>query len=162
MSSIRVVLGLAASLDLEIDQMDVKTAFLHGDLDKEIYMEQPEGFQVEGKKDYVCTLQKSLYGLKQAPRQWYKKFESIMEKQGYQKKTLDHYVFHQLFGDDDFVILLLYVDDMLIVGRNAERIARLKQMLSKSFAMKHLGTTKQIIGLRISRDRAASKLHVSQ
>ena len=64
MSSIRVVLGLAASLDLEIEQMDVKTAFLHGDLDKEIYMEQPEGFKVKGKEDYVCKLRKSLYGLK--------------------------------------------------------------------------------------------------
>ncbi|CAM8893486.1 unnamed protein product [Rhodiola kirilowii] len=73
MSSIRVVLSLVASLDFEIDQMDVKTAFLHGDLDKETYMEQPEGFQVEGKEDYVCRRQKSLYGLKQAARQWYKK-----------------------------------------------------------------------------------------
>ncbi|RVW62457.1 Retrovirus-related Pol polyprotein from transposon TNT 1-94 [Vitis vinifera] len=67
-----------ASLDLEIQQMDVKTAFLHGDLDKEIYMEQPEGFVLKGKEDYVCKLKKSLYGLKQAPRQWYKKFESVM------------------------------------------------------------------------------------
>ncbi|KAL6323847.1 hypothetical protein AAG906_005842 [Vitis piasezkii] len=68
MSFIRVVLGLAASLDLEIEQMDVKTTFLHGDLDKEIYMEQPEGFIIKGKEDYVCKLKKSLYGLKQAPR----------------------------------------------------------------------------------------------
>jgi hypothetical protein len=68
MSSIRVVLGLAASLDLEIEQMDVKTAFLHGDLEEEIYMEQPEGFTVKGKEDYVCRLKKSLYSLKQAPR----------------------------------------------------------------------------------------------
>ena len=83
MSFIRVVLGLAASLDLEIEHMDVKTAFLHDDLDKEIYMEQPEGFIVKGKKDYVCKLKKSLCGLKQAPRQWYKKFESVMGEQGY-------------------------------------------------------------------------------
>ena len=91
--SIRVVLGLIASLDLEVEQMDVKTAFLHDDLDKEIYMEQPEVFQVKGKEDYVCRLQKSLYGLKQAPRQWYKKFESIMGEEGYRKTTLDHCVF---------------------------------------------------------------------
>ena len=104
MSSIRVVLGLAASLDLEIQQMDVKTAFLHGDLDKEIYMEQPEGFAVKGKEDYVCKLKKSLYGLKQAPRQWYKKFESVMGEQGYRKTTSDHCVFVQKFSNDDFVI----------------------------------------------------------
>ncbi|GJY79663.1 retrovirus-related pol polyprotein from transposon TNT 1-94 [Tanacetum coccineum] len=68
-------------------QMDVKTAFLHGDLDKEIYMEQPKGFQVKGKEDYVCRLQKSLYGLKQAPRQWYKKFESVIGKANVFRKT---------------------------------------------------------------------------
>ncbi|GKB50538.1 retrovirus-related pol polyprotein from transposon TNT 1-94, partial [Tanacetum coccineum] len=82
------------------------------------YMEQPEGFQVKGKEDYVCRLQKSLYGLKQAPRQWYKKFESVIGKQGFRKTFSDHCVFFQRFGDDDFIILLLYVDDMLIVGKN--------------------------------------------
>ena len=64
MTSIRTVLGLTASLDLEIEQMDVKTAFLHGDLEEEIFMEQPEGFKVKRKEDYVCRLKKSLYGLK--------------------------------------------------------------------------------------------------
>ncbi|GKF16071.1 putative RNA-directed DNA polymerase, partial [Tanacetum coccineum] len=123
-------------LDLEVEQIDVKTSFLHGDLDKEIYMEQPEGFRVKGKEDYVCRLQKSLYGLKQAPRQW--------------------------FGDDDFIILLLYVDDMLIVGKNIGRIAQLKQDLSKSFAMKDLGPAKQILGIRIFHNRGAKKLHISQ
>ncbi|GJU82987.1 retrovirus-related pol polyprotein from transposon TNT 1-94 [Tanacetum coccineum] len=119
MGSIRVVLGLAASLDLEVEQMDLKTTFLHGDLDKEIYIEQPEGFQVKGKEEYK-------------------------------------------FGDDDFIILLLYVDDMLIVGKNIGRIAQLKRDLSKSFSMKDLGPAKQIIGIRIFRDRGAKKLHISQ
>ena len=85
MSSIIIVLSWTSTLDLEVEQMDVKTVFLHGDLEEEIYMKQPDGFYVEGKKDYVCRLRKSLYGLKQAPRQWYKKFESIMCKQGYRE-----------------------------------------------------------------------------
>jgi len=68
MSYIRVVLALIASLDLEIEQMDVKIAFLHGDLEEEIYMQQPEGFVMKGKENYVCKLKKSLYGLKQALR----------------------------------------------------------------------------------------------
>ena len=161
MSSIRVVLGLAASLDLEVEQMDVKTAFLHGELEEEIYMEQPEGFEVKGKEDYVCKLKKSLYGLKQAPRQWYKKFESVMGEQGYRKTTSDHCVFFQKFSDGDFIILLLYVDDMLIIGKNASRINQLKKQLSKSFAMKDLGPAKQILGIRITRDRNARKLWLS-
>ncbi|RVX03366.1 Retrovirus-related Pol polyprotein from transposon TNT 1-94 [Vitis vinifera] len=78
MSSIRVVFGLATSMNLEIEQLDVKTVFLHGDLEEEIYMERPKGFTIKGKETLVCRLKKSLYGLKQAPRQWYKKFDSFM------------------------------------------------------------------------------------
>ena len=125
-------------------------------------MEQPESFKVKGKEDYVCKLKKSLYGLKQAPRQWYKKFESVMGEQGYKKTSLDHCVFVRRFSDDDFIILLLYVDDMLIVGKNASRIDELKKQLSKSFAMKDLGHAKQILGMRITRSRGDRKLHLSQ
>ncbi|KAI5327124.1 hypothetical protein L3X38_026520 [Prunus dulcis] len=142
MSSIRVVLGLAASLNLEIEQLDVKTAFLHGDLEEEIYMEQPEGFKVKGKEDLVCRLKKSLYGLKQAPRQWYKKFDSFMIEHRYRRTTSDHCVFVKRFDDGEFIILLLYVDDMLIVGQNSDKISKLKKELSKSFAMKDLGPAK--------------------
>ncbi|GKG08380.1 transposable element, partial [Tanacetum coccineum] len=77
-TSIRVLLSLVAHHDLELEQLDVKTTFLHGDLEEEIYMSQPEGFAVQGKEDYVCKLQKSLYGLKQSPRQWYKRLDSFM------------------------------------------------------------------------------------
>ena len=78
MTSIQTVLSIAASMDLEIEQLDVKTTFLHGQLDEEIYMDQPEGFMEKGKENLLCRLKKSLYGLKQAPCQWYKKFESFM------------------------------------------------------------------------------------
>jgi len=97
--------------------MDVKTTFLQGNLEEEIYMKQHDGFHVEGKEDYVCRLRKSLYGLKQAPRQWYKKFESFMSDQDYKRTTSDHCVFVKKFFNDDFIILLLYVDDILIIGK---------------------------------------------
>ena len=97
----------------------------------------------------MCKLKKSLYGLKQAPRQWYKKFQSVMGEQGYRKTTFGHCVFVQKFSDDDFVILLLYVNDILIVGRNVSRIDKLKKQLSKSFSMKDLGPVKKILGIRI-------------
>ena len=90
MSSIQVVLRLVASLNLEIEQLDVKTTFLHGDLEEEIYMERPEGFNVESKKELGCKLKKSLYGLKQAQRQWYKKFDSFMKNYSLSKIMFDH------------------------------------------------------------------------
>ncbi|KAG8481286.1 hypothetical protein CXB51_026104 [Gossypium anomalum] len=138
-SSIRTILSLVACYDLEVEQMDVKllffmvqmdvkTTFLHGDLEEELYMEQPEGFVAQGKEDSVCRLKRAC----------------------------------MRFSGDDFIILLLYVDDMLIVGQNASRIEKLKQELSKSFAMKDLGPAKQILGIRLTRDRKAKKLWLSQ
>ena len=88
--SIRIVLELVALLDLELEQLDVKTTFLHGDLDEEIYMGQPEGFVQHQKGRLVCKLKKSLYGMKQSPRQWYKKFDSFMVSQGYTRSEYDH------------------------------------------------------------------------
>ena len=85
MKSIRIVLSIAVSMDLEIKQLDVKTTFLHGELDEDIYMQQPKGFVEKGKENLVCWLKKSLYVLKQAPRQWYKKFESFMLEHKFQK-----------------------------------------------------------------------------
>jgi len=162
MTSIRVILDLASRLNLKVEQMDVMTAFLHGDLEEEIYMEQPKEFLVKGKEDYVCKLKKSLYGLKQAPIQWYLKFDSAMRERGYKRSSSDHCVYFHRFSGDDFIILLLYIDDILIVGKNVSRIAALKKQLSKSFAMKDLGPAKQILGMRIERDRNTNKLYLSQ
>ena len=140
----------------------MKTAFLHGDLEEEIYMQQLGGFEVKGKENLVCKLKKSLYGLKQAPRQWYKKFDSFMMIHGYSRTSSDHCVFTRKFSNDDFIILLLYVDDMLIIGHDSSKIDRLKRALNKSFAMKDLGSAKQILGMKISRDRKNRKLWLSQ
>ncbi|WVZ07206.1 hypothetical protein V8G54_020552 [Vigna mungo] len=162
MTSIRAVLSLDATLDLQVEQMDVMTTFVHGDLEEDIYMKQQNGFLVEGKEDYVCRLRKSLYGLKQAPRRWYKNFEYVMCEQGYKKTTSNHCVFVRKFYENDFIILLLYVDDMLIVGKDVSKIDRLKNQLGKSFSMKDMGATKKILGISITRDRKEKKLWLSQ
>uniref|UniRef100_A0A2N9I546 Integrase catalytic domain-containing protein n=1 Tax=Fagus sylvatica TaxID=28930 RepID=A0A2N9I546_FAGSY len=83
LTTIRLVLGIVAAENLHLEQLDVKTAFLHGDLEEDIYMHQPQGFIVQGKENRVCKLRKSLYGLKQAPRQWFKKFDSFMYSIGF-------------------------------------------------------------------------------
>ena len=107
MCSIQNILGLEARMNLELEQLDVTTAFLHGDLDEEIFMEQLEGFKVKGKENMVCKLKKSLYGLKQAPRQWYKKFDSFMISQEYKSTFTDPWAYVRRFHDDKFIILLL-------------------------------------------------------
>ena len=113
LTSIRILLSIVASENLHLEQMDVKTIFLHGDLDKEIYMQELKGFVIPGKELMVCKLTRSLYGLKQAPRQWYKKFDSFMTKSGFCKAEKEPCCYFKKYNDS-YVFLLLYVDDMLI------------------------------------------------
>ena len=103
-----------------------------------------------------------MYELNKAPRQWYKKFDSFMVDHRNARTTSDHCVFVKKFSDEEFIFLLLYVDGMLIICRDISKIDRLKKELSKSFNMKDLGPIKQIIGMKISRDRKKGKLWLSQ
>ncbi|GJZ23122.1 retrovirus-related pol polyprotein from transposon TNT 1-94 [Tanacetum coccineum] len=161
-SSIRILLALVAQLDLELVQMDVKTAFLHGDLEEEIYMVQAEGFKVTGKEHEVCKLPKSLYGLKQSPRQWYKRFDKFMMESKYTRSKYDHCVYLKKLQDGSFVYLLLYVDDMLIASQSLDEIETLKTRLKSEFEMKDLGEAKMIFGMEIVRDRKLRKLCLTQ
>ena len=135
--------------------------FLHGDLDKEIYMQQPEGFMVPRKEHMVCKVTRSLYGLKQEPRQWYKKFDSFMTKSGLCKAEKDPCCYFKKYTDS-YVFLMLYVDDTLMSGSSMREINNLKTRLSVAIEMKDLGPTKQILGMKISRDRSAGTLNLSQ
>ncbi|KAL2237238.1 UNVERIFIED_CONTAM: Retrovirus-related Pol polyprotein from transposon TNT 1-94 [Sesamum indicum] len=157
--TIRLVLSMVAAENLELQQMDVKTAFLHGDLEEEIYMVQPEGYN--GDDQQVCHLKKSLYGLKQAPRQWYRKFDNFMLEIGFSRCNADHCCYVKRFNEF-FIILLLYVDDILIAGSNVKEINRLKDQLSTKFDMKDLGEARQILGMKITRDKGTGKLWLFQ
>ncbi|KAG8495920.1 hypothetical protein CXB51_007502 [Gossypium anomalum] len=117
-SSIQILLALVAQYDLELVQLDVKTAFLHGDLEEQIYITQPDGFKVAGKENWVCKLTKSLYGLKQSPRHWYKRFDQFMKGQRYTRSKFDHCVYFQKLQEGTFIYLLLYVVDMLIASKS--------------------------------------------
>jgi hypothetical protein len=95
-------------------------------------MQQPQGYEVKGKENLVCRLKKSLYGLKKAPRQWYLKFDRFMIEQGYSRCHSDHCVYFKKLENESFIILLLYVDDMLVAGSNMKDINVLKKNLSNS------------------------------
>ncbi|GKD95409.1 retrovirus-related pol polyprotein from transposon TNT 1-94 [Tanacetum coccineum] len=162
MTTVRVVLAMCATYDLHLEQLDVKTAFLHGNLEEENYMLQPEGFEQKRKENLVCRLNKYLYGLKQAPRCWYKRFDSFIIGLGYNRLHTDPYAYFKRFGNNDFVILLLYVDDMLVAGPNKDRISKLKAQLAREFKMKDLGPANKILGMQIHRDRVSRKIWLPQ
>nr|GEW40524.1 retrovirus-related Pol polyprotein from transposon TNT 1-94 [Tanacetum cinerariifolium] len=161
-NSIIVLLSIVALQDLELKQIDVKTTFLHGHLEEENYVEQPEGFKVPEKEDHVCRLKKSLYGLKQSLQQWYKRFDSFMIGHGYDRCSYDECVYLRKFPDGSFLYLVLYVADMLIAAPNKDHIRELKDQLSNEFYMKDLGDAKRILGMEIQRDREMGRLTLSQ
>lgn len=157
--SIRTLLALAAEQDLEIHQMDVKSAFLNADLKEEIYMECPEGFN--SNRNVVWRLNKSLYGLKQASREWYECVEKEFTKLGYTRSEADYSVFYKRVGDC-LIIVAVYVDDMLIFGKDVQVINSLKSELKSIFEMTDLGEAKWILNMEVIRDRAARTIHLSQ
>ena len=128
-ATIRVLLALAASYGLHVHQMDVNTAFLYGELEEEIYIEQLDGFVVPGEENEVCRLIKSLYGLKQAPKQWHEKFDTTLTSAGFNVNKADKCVYYR-YGGGEGVILCLYVDDILIFGTSTAVIDEVKAFLS--------------------------------
>ncbi|KAG7532793.1 Reverse transcriptase RNA-dependent DNA polymerase [Arabidopsis thaliana x Arabidopsis arenosa] len=160
--SIRILLSIVAQEGLELEQLDVKTAFLHGELKEKIYMTPPEGYESMIKKNQVCLLNKALYGLKQAPRQWNEKFDIYMSEIGFVRSEYDNCAYTKKLGDDSLMYLLIYVDDMLVASNNREAIANLKKELSLKFEMKDLGPAKKILGIEISRNRDTGTLMLSQ
>ncbi|KAL0549588.1 hypothetical protein IC582_014074 [Cucumis melo] len=149
-TSIRMLIAISALHGFEIHQMDVKTTFLNGELDEEIYMQQLEGFVSPSQEKKVCKLIRSLYGLKQAPKQWHEKFDSVMMANGFKINECDKCVYAKS-NQNDHVIVCLYVDDMLIIGSNINIIKTTKQMLANKFEMKDMGVADVILGIKISK-----------
>nr|GEV61341.1 ATP phosphoribosyltransferase 1, chloroplastic [Tanacetum cinerariifolium] len=147
-TSIRMVLVMAALRNLEVHQMDVKTEFLNGELKVEIYMNQPKGFIALGQESKVCRLVKSLYGLKQAPNQWHQKFDHTMLESGFKINECDKCVYVK-DTSSGYVIMCLYVDDMLIIGSNDKMIKSTKDILKSKFDMKDMGLANVIRGIKI-------------
>ena len=160
-NSIRVLLALAAQQDFEVHQMDVKTAFLNGDLEEEIYMQQPEGFISIGQEGKVCKLKRSLYGLKQAGRSWYHKIDTCFSELGLQRTHADNCVY-QLRKDGTIIIVAIYVDDLLILANDVTALNNLKLELGKRFDMKDLGEVHFCLGIQVTRNRQERTIRISQ
>ena len=161
LKSIRILLAVAASLDYEIWQMDVKTAFLNGSLEEDIYMQQPEGFIARGQEHMACKLQRSIYGLKQASRTWNIRFDQAITLYNFEKSPDEPYVYKRIQGTK-VVFLVLYVDDILLIGNNIEVLSSVKGWLQKQFDMKDLGEANYILGIKLLRDQKNKVLALSQ
>src|SRR5208282_6014032 len=160
LASIRILFAIAASLDLEIHQMDVVAAFLANTLHEEIYMEQPEGFIDDGDDtDMVCKLGKSLYGLKQSARLWNQKLDRYLRKIGFIQTNVDHCIY---VNNDTGVIVAMWVDDLIIFGKDSVGVDLLKLQISMKFEMKDLGELRYFLGIQVHRDRKRKIIHISQ
>eukprot|EP00253_Pinus_taeda_P030227 PITA_30227 len=160
MNSIHLVLSLATSFKWEVHQMDVKSAFLHGDLHEEIYMEQPTGF-IQTNSSLVCQLKKSLYGLKQAPRAWYAKIYSFLLETGFSRCHSDNTVYTKKMGKS-LIILVLYVDDLILTGSDPNPINHVKHSLKKKFEMTDLGHLHYFLGLQVLQSKESISLSQSK
>jgi hypothetical protein len=148
LTTIRVLLSLATSHDLLVHQMDVKTTFLNGEVEEEIYMTQPDGFVVKGQEDKVCKLVKSLYGLKQAPKQWHEKFDVTLISAVFSVNEIDRCVYYH-HGGGQRVILCWYVDDILIFETILNVINEIETFLCQSFDMKDMGEADVILNIKL-------------
>ena len=160
-SSIRTLLAFAVNNNMVIHQMDVVTAFLNGELQEEIYMQQPPGYEVPGKEKLVCKLKKSLYGLKQSSRCWNKSFQDFMLDLGFKQSTADPCVFIQ-DETNSMTIVAVYVDDLIVMSTSSEKLDAIKKALSGRFKMKDMGPLHYCLGVSIVQNADSILLHQKQ
>ncbi|KAJ9553326.1 hypothetical protein OSB04_017371 [Centaurea solstitialis] len=161
LKSIRILMAISAYFNYEIWQMDVKTAFLNGKLTEDVYMEQLEGFEDPKNPNKVCKLLRSIYGLKQASRSWNLHFDERIKEFGFAKSEFEPCVYTK-FSGSIVTFLVLYVDDILLIGNDVPTLQSVKSWLSKCFQMKDLGEAAYILGIKIYRNRSKRLIGLSQ
>ncbi|RVW37574.1 Retrovirus-related Pol polyprotein from transposon RE1 [Vitis vinifera] len=151
LDTIRMLLALTAQKGWKTYQLDVKSAFLNGYLQKEIYVEQPEGFQVKGQEEKVYLLKKALYGLKQAPRAWYSRIDEHLQSLGFVKSPSEATLYVK-GTDANLIVVSVYVDDLLVTGSNEKLVKEFKAEMLKVFEMTDLGLMSYFLGMEVKQD----------
>ncbi|KAL0553893.1 hypothetical protein IC582_007797 [Cucumis melo] len=152
LNTVRVLLSVAVNKDWPLYQLDVKNAFLNGDLVEEVYMSLLPGFEAQFGQQ-VCKLHKSLYGLKQSPREWFDRFTTFVKSQGYSQGHSDHTLFTKASKTGKIAILIVYVDDIVLTGDDQTEISQLKQRMGDEFEIKDLGNLKYFLGMEVARSK---------
>jgi hypothetical protein len=148
MATVKTVITAAASRGWVLHQMDVKKAFLHGELQEKVYLDQPLGYEDMSHLDYVCKLHKALYGLKQAPRAWHDKIAEYLVTIGFRMSDVDHSLYVRK-SDEGIVVITIYVDDLIVGGDNEKEVEHVKSLLKQKFDMKDLGELKFFLGIEV-------------
>lgn len=159
-TTLRVPRAVAAAKGMVIEQLDIETAFLNGDVEKIIYIEQPRGYE-RGDRTMVCKLLKSLYGLKQAARQWHIELAGVIKEAGFAPCASDPCLFKGVRGGKE-VFTLVYVDDLLVVADTVEAAAVGKESITKTFKARQMGEPTFFLGLHLDRDREEGTIKVGQ
>ena len=146
--SVRSVIALAAQHGLQLHQMDVKTAFLNGELQEEIYMRQPAGFQAQGKENHVCLLKRSLYGLKQSARCWNTELDATLKEMNFSQSTYDPCIYIKYSGGEIFIIAV-YVDDIILAGEEIKSVQGVKKAIAGRFKVEDMGKLHYFLGVKI-------------
>ena len=150
-NTVRVLLSLVTNLDWPLQQFDVKNAFLYDELSEEVYMDLPLGCMIpEVHCRKVCKLKKLLYGLKQCPRSWFGRFTKSMRSFGYHQSNSDHTLFLKK-QHGKIIALIMYVDDMVVIGNDSDERKALQSYLSSKFEMKDLDHLKYFLRIEVSR-----------
>ncbi|GAA0156010.1 transmembrane signal receptor [Lithospermum erythrorhizon] len=149
LDTIRMIIAIAAQRRWKLHQLDVKSAFLQGELEEEVFVAQPEGYEVRGREHQVFKLHKALYGLKQAPRAWYSKMESHFINEGFKKSSSQQTLFTKRKGEGNIILVSVYVDDLIYIGNDEELIAEFKTSMLKKFDMIDLGSLSYFLGIKV-------------
>jgi hypothetical protein len=160
-NSLIIIMALVAHYYLELHQINVKTAFLNGDLLENVYMAQPKSFAVKGKEHMGCHLRKFIYGLKQGYGQWYLKFDETIRSFGFKGNEEDNCIYVK-FRNEKFIFLILYVDDILLASSDVSLPLEIKRFLSSNFDMKDLSEASFVLGIEIHQYRRKGVLRLSQ
>jgi len=159
--AIRALLAASVKEELYVDQMDVVSAYVQGELSDEVFMEQPEMFIEEDQEDMICKLNKPLYGLKQSGREWYRKLDNFLLSHGGRRTEADPCVYTFNEGKHQ-IILIVYVDDLIIASRSYNELVKIKKSLQHTFKMIDLGPISHILGIDIKRESLTGNLRLSQ
>jgi hypothetical protein len=160
MDTVRLIISMAAQNSWPIYQLDVKSAFLHGELEEEVYIDQPPGYVKQGHENQVYRLKKALYGLKQAPRAWYSRIDAYFSKEGFLKCPYEHTLYTK-FGDDGKILFVcLYVDDLIFTGNDRAMFDDFKKSMTGEFDMSDLGLMHYFLGIEVV--QASGGVFISQ